>query len=195
NEAPQIIAPGGRAAGAARGRRRFGFQAHFEGPREDAVELFFFGKCYVGVSCIESGKTNVCGLAPESFLSKFEFEYDSLVLQCPALAERLSPLRRITEWFSTGPLEYGQAFELMKKNQYLAGDALSFVDPFTGSGLLAAVRSGAMAGRAAAAGQPVEIYLKECAVPSRTAAVRPHSTKMKKAGEYTEEDTHRPACH
>ena len=45
---------------------------------------------------------------------------------------------------------------------YPAGDALSFVDPFTGSGLLAAVRSGAMAGKAAAIGQPVAEYLREC---------------------------------
>jgi hypothetical protein len=46
--------------------------------------------------------------------------------------------------------------------QYPAGDALSFVDPFTGSGLLAAVRSGSMAGRAAAHDQPVDQYLREC---------------------------------
>ena len=45
---------------------------------------------------------------------------------------------------------------------YPAGDALSFVDPFTGSGLLAAVRSGAMAGKAAATGQPVAEYLRDC---------------------------------
>ena len=162
-ESPRVIATGRRATGAVRGQRLFGFKAHFQGPIDDAVELFFFGRCYVGVSCIESGKTNVCGLAPESFLSKFDFDYDAVVVQCPALAERLSPLRRITEWFSTGPLDYGQTFERADHGQYLAGDALSFVDPFTGSGLLGAVRCGAMAGRAAAVGQPVETYLKECA--------------------------------
>jgi flavin-dependent dehydrogenase len=146
---------------AQRGQRLFGFKAHFEGPMDDAVELFFFERCYVGVSCIEAGKTNVCGLAPESFLSHFGFEYDAIVMHCPALADRLKPLRRVTPWFSTGPLQYGQAFGNVGQ-VYPAGDALSFVDPFTGSGLLAAVRSGAMAGKAAAIGQPVAEYLREC---------------------------------
>jgi flavin-dependent dehydrogenase len=164
-ESPVIVAAGRHSTrnktSARKGQRLFGFKAHFEGPVDDAVELFFFDRCYVGVSCIEQGKTNVCGLAPESFLSTFDFEYDSVVMQCPALADRLKPLQRVTQWFSTGPLQYGQAFE-NAGDAYPAGDALSFVDPFTGSGLLAAVRSGAMAGKAAAVGQPVAEYLRDC---------------------------------
>ncbi len=160
-ESPLIVATGRHATATPRGRRLFGFKAHFEGPIDDAVELFFFERCYVGVTTIEGGRTNVCGLAPESFLSRFGFEYDEIVMQCPALSDRLKPLRRVTPWFSTGPLQYGQAFE-HAGSAYPAGDALSFVDPFTGSGLLAAVRSGAMAGRAAAVGQPVAQYLREC---------------------------------
>jgi len=161
DEDPLIVATGRRATPSQRGQRLFGFKAHFEGPVDDAVELFFFERCYVGVSCIEAGKTNVCGLAPESFLSRFGFEYDGIVMHCRALCDRLKPLRRVTSWFSTGPLQYGQAFD-GAAHVYPAGDALSFVDPFTGSGLLAAVRSGAMAGKAAAIGQPVVEYLREC---------------------------------
>jgi menaquinone-9 beta-reductase len=158
---PLVVATGRRATRTSRGQRLFGFKAHFEGPTDDAVELFFFERCYVGVSSIEAGKTNVCGLAPESFLSRFGFEYDGVRMYCQALSDRLEPLRRVTQWFSTGPLQYGQAFA-DAGHAYPAGDALSFVDPFTGSGLLAAVRSGAMAGRAAAIGQPVAEYLREC---------------------------------
>ena len=158
---PQIVATGRRSTPGARGNRLFGFKAHFEGPTDDAVELFFFDRCYVGVTAIEGGRTNVCGLAPESFLSRFGFEYDSLPLHCAALAGRLKPLRRLMPWISTGPLQYGQAFE-HAGSVYPVGDALSFVDPFTGSGLLAAVRSGALAGRAVAHGQPVDQYLHEC---------------------------------
>jgi flavin-dependent dehydrogenase len=161
DQPPVIIATGRHSTLSQKGQRLFGFKAHFEGPIDDAVELFFFERCYVGVTAIEAGRTNVCGLAPESFLSRFGFEYDDIVKHCPALSERLKPLWRVTHWFSTGPLQYGQAFENVP-HAYPAGDALSFVDPFTGSGLLAAVRSGAMAGRAAAIGQPVEDYLQEC---------------------------------
>jgi flavin-dependent dehydrogenase len=157
----KIIATGRRAKADARGNRLFGFKGHFEGPVDDAVELYFFGRCYVGVNAIEGGRTNVCGLAPEKFLSSLGFEYDSIPMHCPALAARLKPLRRVMPWISTGPLQYGQAFE-HGGDVYPAGDALSFVDPFTGSGLLAAVRSGSMAGRAAACSQPVDQYLREC---------------------------------
>lgn len=160
-EDPLIVATGRRTAPTSRGQRLFGFKAHYEGPTDDAVELFFFDRCYVGVSSIEGGKTNVCGLAPESFLSRFAFEYDGVVMHCRALSHRLQPLRRVTQWFSTGPLQYGQAFA-NAGDAYPAGDALSFVDPFTGSGLLAAVRSGAMAGKAAAIGQHKGEYLREC---------------------------------
>lgn len=160
-EQPLIVATGRHAIPTQRGQRLFGFKAHFEGPTDDAVELFFFERCYVGVTAIEAGRTNVCGLAPESFLSRFGFEYDDIVMHCPALSDRLKPLRRATQWFSTGPLQYGQSF-VNAGPEYPAGDALSFVDPFTGSGLLAAVRSGAMAGRAAVIGQPVADYLREC---------------------------------
>jgi hypothetical protein len=164
-EHPHIIATGRRGQSTPRGQRLFGFKAHFEGPTDDAVELFFFEGSYVGVTSIEGSRTNVCGLAPESLLSRFGFEYDDIMLQCPALSDRLRPLRRATQWFSTGPLRYGQAFESAGNQDrvaYPTGDALSFVDPFTGSGLLAAVRSGAMAGRAAAVGQPVAEYLRDC---------------------------------
>src|SRR5689334_14618995 len=52
-EPPRIVATGRRAGATQRGRRLFGFKAHFEGPVDDAVELFFFERCYVGVTSIE----------------------------------------------------------------------------------------------------------------------------------------------
>jgi flavin-dependent dehydrogenase len=166
DEEPLIVATGRSAKPVTKGKRLFGFKAHFEGPTDDAVELFFFDRCYVGVTSIEGGRTNVCGLAPESFLSRFAFEYDRIVMHCPALSARLAPLRRVIPWISTGPLQYGQAFE-PHGSSYPAGDALSFVDPFTGSGILAAVRSGAMAGQAAVLAQPVKEYLRDCRLSLR----------------------------
>ena len=63
--------------------RLFGFKAHFEGPSDDAVELFFDTSGYVGVSGIEDGLTNVCGIAPESLLRKYGFDFDEIVLRSP----------------------------------------------------------------------------------------------------------------
>jgi menaquinone-9 beta-reductase len=158
-EKPRVIATG-RTDGlsADHGRRLFGFKTHFTGPVDDAVELFFFEGCYVGVNVVEGSRTNVCGLGPEDYIKKFGFDYDEVVRKSPALTARLAPLTREMKWLSTGPLRYRQKWE-PDTQCYLAGDALSFVDPFTGSGLLAAVKTGGLAGMAAARNDSVESYL------------------------------------
>src|SRR5690242_17970403 len=50
-------------------------------------------------------------------------------------------------------------------------------------------------GRSFTAGGGARLGGKSCAVRAWTAAIRAHAAQMKKAGEYSEEDTHRPACH
>ncbi len=58
-EGPQrtapLVAAYGRTAPLGRASRLFGFKAHFEGPCEDSVELFFDTESYAGVSGIEGG--------------------------------------------------------------------------------------------------------------------------------------------
>jgi flavin-dependent dehydrogenase len=157
---PAIVASG-RQSVESRGRRLFGFKAHFEGPQDDAVELFFFRGCYVGVTAVEAGMTNVCGLGPEDVLKAVDFDYDRVIVQSSPLAARLAPLTRRMKWISTGPLRFGQTFSPREK-YYLAGDALSFVDPFTGSGLVAAVKTGALAGVCAAGDIPHRDYYANC---------------------------------
>ena len=68
-----VILAAGRRCIAPAGDRLFGFKAHFSGPANDNVELYFFQDCYVGISAIENGATNVCGLAPERNLRPFGF--------------------------------------------------------------------------------------------------------------------------
>ncbi|MEP7354053.1 MAG: hypothetical protein ABI824_12555 [Acidobacteriota bacterium] len=164
-----ILATGRRADGAiTKGERLFGFKAHFDGPVDDAVELFFFNGCYVGINCIEVGKTNVCGLGPERELKRLGFEYDGILGQCGPLRDRLRPMHRVMPWITTGPLEFGQRMQPSSDGPLLAGDALSFVDPFTGSGLLAAVRSGTLAGKAAAQNSPASVYTEQVRSSLRT---------------------------
>jgi hypothetical protein len=157
---PRIVSTGRSSSTSARGARLFGFKAHYEGPVDDAVELYFFGRgIYVGVNCIENNLTNVCGLAPESILRSCGFQPDEILERCGALKGRVSPLRRMMDWLFAGPLEFRQDFKSV--DAYRCGDALSFVDPFTGSGLVSAVLSGSLAGRSAARGVPVSDYLLE----------------------------------
>ena len=161
---PVVIAHGRTAPRTATGERRlFGFKAHFEGPASDAIELYFSGEIYAGVSAIEGGRTNVCGLAPERRLQGFGFDFDGIVRSIPALRERLAPLRRSMDWLATGPLVFRSVLRRPERRDvYAAGDALSFVDPFTGSGILGAVITGSMAGEYAARGIDSREYLKMC---------------------------------
>jgi flavin-dependent dehydrogenase len=150
----------GRRTTEPRGSRLFGFKAHFTGPANDAVELFFFDGCYVGLNAVEGGATNICGIAPESTLQRFNFRMDELLEGSPALRARVAPLTRAMPWLTTGPLVFGNRMDATPG--YSCGDALSFVDPFTGSGLLAACATGLLAGSAAARGSPAAEYMRDC---------------------------------
>ncbi len=148
-----IIATG-RTASAPKGDRLFGFKAHFSGPVDDAVELYFFRGGYLGINSVENGATNVCGLAPESLLRKFQFDVDVLVDSLEVLRSRLRPMSRLMPWLHVGPLVFQNRLQ-ESDSAYFAGDALSFVDPFTGSGMLCALLTGALAGECAVHGVPV----------------------------------------
>lgn len=159
-EAPHIVATGRHLPGQKHRGGLFGFKAHFDGAADDAIELFFFDSGYVGVNCIEGGRTNVCGLAPDYALRECGFRPDALIERCDSLRRRLEPLRRIMDWMFTGPLEFTQRWQ--RRDVFLAGDSLSFVDPFTGSGMLCAAITGSLAGRCAARRASVEHYLAAC---------------------------------
>lgn len=162
-----VLATGRKAIAPAGSNRLFGFKAHFTGPVDDAVELFFFDGCYVGVSAVEQGVTNVAGLAPEAMLRACGFNPEDLISRSRPLALRLGPLTRNMPrdmpWLTVGPLVFSRAFRPSEAQAvYPAGDALGFTDPFTGSGMLNAVLTGSMAGQAAALGVPVSQYLRDC---------------------------------
>ena len=152
------IAAHGRQFASTGRDRLFGFKAHFRGPVSDAVELYFFDDFYVGVNPVEDGVTNVCGLGSEAGLRRLEFDYDALVASHPALAERLKPMTRSMDWLSTGPLLYQSRLADPPGTELLAGDALQFVDPFTGTGMAVAIWTGAMAGQWVAGKRPPAAY-------------------------------------
>jgi flavin-dependent dehydrogenase len=157
----RLILAHGRLTTGRRGSRLFGFKAHFRGPVSDAVELFFPSGGYAGVCCVEDGITNVCGIASERLLRKINFDFDELLRRWPLLAERIRPLERCWDWLSTGPLVFGNHFDAATSS-YLAGDALGFIDPFTGSGILGGMVTGRMAGMAAAQNLPVRDHVRMC---------------------------------
>ncbi len=159
----RVILACGRKPPTERADRLFGFKAHFEGPSDDAVELFFNRHGYVGVNGIENGLTNVCGIASESLLKRYAFDFDEIILLSKPLAERLGPLQRRMRWMVTGPLSFTPLSNRdLGTDVYPAGDSLGFVDPFTGSGILNALLTGRLAGLAAARRIPMSAYIQAC---------------------------------
>jgi flavin-dependent dehydrogenase len=103
--------------------------------------------------------TNVCGLAPERLLRECGFAPEALFSE--PLQDRVAPLERAMEWSITGPLVARDEFK-SRTRVYPAGDALGFVEPFTGSAALAALLNGRLAGQAEAPGSGVEEHQATC---------------------------------
>jgi flavin-dependent dehydrogenase len=158
-----VINATGRQGKGLKPRRLFGFKSHFEGPSDDAVEVFFGPSSYIGISTVEHGIVNVCGLASESALRHYDFLFDDFVYSFPGLGDRLKPLSRRMPWLAMGPLVFsGIRDGAVGAGLYAAGDALSFVDPFSGSGILNALLTGRMAGNAAVEGLTPDTFIAEC---------------------------------
>jgi len=171
---PVVIACGRRDR-APRGRRLFGFKAHFAGPVDDSMDLYFFDGGYCGVTVVEKGATNVCGIASEDILKHAGYQFEDLLHRFAPLADRIGPLRRATDWLVTGPLVFGTKPWNSAQKIYPAGDALCFVDPFTGTGISAAVFSGASAARHAVLGLESSQHMDWC----RRALQRPgHAARI-----------------
>lgn len=166
---PSVGSPGatsivahGRKPKSQRGQRFFGYKAHFLGAPNEAnatVELYFEGLGYTGVNGIERGRTNVCGLAREEDLKATGFNGDAWVQSQPALRQRLQGMERQMDWLFTGPLFYGPVEDTVG---YPCGDALSFVDPFTGSGMLCAFVTGQIAAQSIVSGRSPSEHLAVC---------------------------------
>jgi flavin-dependent dehydrogenase len=159
-----MIVATGRRGVAPRGARLFAFKSHFEGPASDAVEIFFDRAGYVGISPVEGGLTNVCGIVLEKTMRRYGFHFDDVLVTRAGLADRLQPLSRRMPWLATGPLVFSEAGRGSSSEVYEVGDSAGFVDPFTGSGILNALLTGRLAGAAAADGLAPAAYRKACRV-------------------------------
>lgn len=157
---PQIVAHG-RQFRSKRGKRLFGFKTHLRGPACDAVELYFFSKGYVGLSPVEDHVTNICGLMPEDSLRSVDFDISRFLESFPPLADRIKKHEYLFDWLIVGPLVFENKLDI-STDHYYAGDALAFVDPFTGSGMLSAMITGILAGKALVHQEPIPEYLNHC---------------------------------
>ena len=161
--APITIDATGRTRALARrvGRQRNGpksrrsplvaFKAHLEDTRvaAGACEIYFYRGGYGGLSTIEDGLSNLCFIAAARDVRACAADADrvmrEVVCENRRAAHTLRDARPRTAWLAVSLEGFGR-HELAPASGLMAiGDAASFIDPFTGSGMLMALESGELA--------------------------------------------------
>lgn len=129
--------------------RHFGFKRHYRNlqPASDrtAIELHSFDRGYLGVSAIEDGQTNICGLVHESQLAGHKGRWDAFVERIRieektvgAMYDRHEPSQ--DGFLSSEPVIF-RARSPIEKGMFMIGDASGIVDPLTGNGMAMALQS------------------------------------------------------
>ena len=132
------------------GRRHFGFKRHYRGPlAADVIELHSFHRGYLGVSGIEGGQTNICGLVHESRLKGLKGGWESFTQQLASeqgslqtLFSSNTPVDR--EFLSSEPVIFVPKSSV-EDGIFMVGDAAGLVDPLTGNGMAMALQSALIA--------------------------------------------------
>lgn len=127
------------------------FKAHFQNTRvaPGACEIYFYNGGYGGLSSIESGESNLCFIISADQVKRCNSDPErvmrEMVMQNPRAAYTLGHAITSSEWLSASWESFGRQSPAPAKGLLAIGDAASFIDPFTGSGMLMAMESGELA--------------------------------------------------
>lgn len=130
--------------------RSFGFKRHYRGTTSDPViDLYSFRGGYLGVSPIEDGQTNICGLVHASRLAGLKGRWEAFVETIRREEPRLDALYARHEpaqegFLSSEPVIF-RARSPIEQGVFMIGDASGIVDPLTGNGMAMAIQSAAVA--------------------------------------------------
>lgn len=133
-----------------RGSRLYALKAHLRGVEgiEEQVELFFFPQGYGGLSRIEGGQINLCFIAGERTFRDTGGDaglvVERSIMKNRLARERLANSEVVGKWHSVGPLTFGKR-RLSQGGVIAVGDASGMIDPFTGTGIQIALRTGEIA--------------------------------------------------
>jgi menaquinone-9 beta-reductase len=139
--------------GGRRGSRLYALKGHFRGVEgiDEQAELYFFPQGYGGLTRVEDGLVNLCFIVEEHALKSAGGDASRVVehtLMANSLArERLQDAEVVGKWHSAGPLTFGRRC-LARDGIIAIGDASGMIDPFTGTGIQMALRTGEMVAEA-----------------------------------------------
>lgn len=143
----------------ARSRRRaplVAFKAHLEGALGNPLhcEIYFYRGGYGGLSSVEGGLSNLCFIASAGDVRALGGDPERVlrrIVMTNARASRtLREARPVTQWLGVALESFGRHEVVPAKGLLAVGDAASFIDPFTGSGMLMALESGELAAQSIA---------------------------------------------
>ncbi|MGD9564162.1 MAG: NAD(P)/FAD-dependent oxidoreductase [Pyrinomonadaceae bacterium] len=134
-----------------------GFKTHLRGARvaPGTCEIFAFPGGYGGLTTIEDDLANLCFIMKPGAARKLGGNADELfrkaVCQNRRAAWCLESADPVREWLAVSISSFGRTPRPRAANVLTVGDAASFIDPFTGSGMLMALESSALLADAIAA--------------------------------------------
>jgi len=127
------------------------FKAHFEQTKIEPgdCEIYFYRGGYGGLSSIENGLSNLCFIVSAQDVRASGADAGrvmrNVVCQNRRAAFTLKDARLSTPWLAVSLEGFGRSSVAPLNGVLAIGDAASFIDPFTGSGMLMALESGQLA--------------------------------------------------
>jgi flavin-dependent dehydrogenase len=124
------------------------FKTHLTNTRvaNGACEIYFYRGGYGGLSTIENGLSNLCFIASARDVRACEAQADRVMREviCQNVRARhaLAEAQVHSPWLAVSLESFGRRSPQPADGLLAIGDAASFIDPFTGSGMLMALESG-----------------------------------------------------
>jgi flavin-dependent dehydrogenase len=142
-----------RIEGGARGKRPslVAFKAHLENASGATAhcEIYFYRGGYGGLSRVENGLSNLCFIAAARDVRACGGDAESVMrevlMKNRRAATTLAGARAVSGWLAVALDGFGRRGLVPAAGLLAIGDAASFIDPFTGSGMLMALESGELA--------------------------------------------------
>ncbi|HEX5705100.1 MAG TPA: NAD(P)/FAD-dependent oxidoreductase [Pyrinomonadaceae bacterium] len=135
-------------SGRSQQRELVAFKAHLQntGVAPGACEIYFYRGGYGGLSSIENGLSNLCFIVNARDVRRCQSNADRVVRSVVCRNQRASlTLREAvahSAWLAVSLEGFGRHSPAPVDGLLTIGDAASFIDPFTGSGMLMALESG-----------------------------------------------------
>lgn len=113
------------------------------------IELYSFRGGYLGVSPVENGLTNICGLVHASRIASLKGRWDSFVTMIRGEEPHLDAMYGRHEpaqdgFLSCEPVIF-RARSAVERGIVMIGDAAGIIDPLTGNGMAMAIQSAVLA--------------------------------------------------